>query len=387
MITIEEKKNCSGCHACKSACPKNCISMKADEEGFLYPVIDKEQCIDCGICEKICPIITPVENIKKESDIVAYAAYTKDENIRLNSSSGGLFTEIATHVITRGGVVFGAAFDSDLAVRHRFVENIEELSIFRGSKYLQSTIGNAYHESEEFLKSGRMVLFTGTPCQISGLYSYLKKPYDNLITQDIICHGVPSPAVWQKYIDHIEKNTDSNVKSVFFRDKTNGWKKYSVRVSFENEKESRTGMNKDYYMRSFLSDLCLRPSCYNCNFKDKIRISDFTLADFWGIQNIIPEMDDDKGTNLIFVNSQKGKQIFDSIKSNIVYKAVDMDEAIKYNPAMIKSAEMPKNRTNYMNSIYTERFDVVVKKYANKTTLTKRVFNRIKRIIKKIIKR
>ena len=196
MIKIARKEDCTGCHSCYNVCPKKCIDMKFDEEGFLYPSIDSSKCVECGLCEKVCPIIHTIEI---ENEPIAVGCYNKDEKIRMDSSSGGIFTLLSELVIQYGGVVFGAEFDENYNVRHSYVDNIEDLYKFRGSKYVQSTIGNSYYNAKQFLEQGRQVLFSGTPCQITGLKRYLQKDYDNLICQDIVCHGVPSTNVWEHY--------------------------------------------------------------------------------------------------------------------------------------------------------------------------------------------
>lgn len=385
MIEIREKSKCSGCHACVGICPKQCITMVCDEEGFWYPQVNSEICINCGLCEKVCPIINPITIEKTEAEIDAYAAYTKKEDVRLNSSSGGVFTEIASYVIQQGGIVFGAAFGETFEVAHTYTETEEGLETFRGSKYVQSKIGNSYEQAQQYLKEGRMVLFTGTPCQIGGLLSFLKKPYDNLITQDVICHGVPSPIVWKQYIKHREKEAASATRKTFFRHKKYGWKTYSVLFEFTNNTEYVQVFSEDLYIRGFLADLCLRPSCYACAFKNKLRPSDFTLADFWGIQNVIPEMDDDQGTSLVFVNSEKGKKIFEQLKSQIVYKKTDLDTAIKYNRSMIQSVALPPKRDNFMHAIKTQDFQCVVQKYCKKSFI-RRVLRKLRRCLRWIKK-
>lgn len=347
MIKITDKEKCCGCHNCALVCPKNCITMKEDEEGFLYPAVDEDKCIDCGICEKSCPIISPLENNKALNDITSYAAYSKNNDIRLNSSSGGMFTHLASSVINAGGVVFGAAFDKKFGVHHICVDNIDNLDKLRGSKYLQSIVGNSFKEAEEYLKSGRKVYFSGTPCQISALLKYLKKDYDNLITQDIICHGVPSPKIWKYYLEYRQNKANSKVEKISFRDKNKSWKNYCVNMIFENDSYIEN-FSSDDYMKAFLSNYCLRPSCYNCSFKTMTRPSDITLADFWGIQNIMPEMDDDKGTSLLCINSDKGKMLFDEIKNDTVYKTVALEEAVKFNPSMIQSSTLPPKRDYFM---------------------------------------
>lgn len=282
MIEIIQKEKCSGCHGCVNACPKHCITMHPDTEGFWYPQINKEQCIACGLCEKVCPIIR-----KNESDdhftTKAMAAINQDEEIRLKSSSGGVFTLIAEEIIKQGGAVFGAAFSEDFkSVHHICVDTVEGLDKLRGSKYVQSRIGDTYKQAKAFLEEGKKVLFTGTPCQISGLYAYLAKPYENLYTQDLICHGTPSPMVWKKYVEYREQKAASKTQRMFFRHKQYGWKTYAVLFEFANNTAYGKTLHEDAFMKVFLSNICLRPSCYACSFKTLHRESDLTLADFWG---------------------------------------------------------------------------------------------------------
>ena len=363
MIKILEKSKCSGCHACVGVCPKSCITMQRDEDGFLYPVIDESACVDCKLCERVCPIINKKENRKQIEDIGAYAAYTKDDKLRFNSSSGGIFTEIASTVIEDGGVVFGAAFTENFDVAHKCIDTVEGLRELRGSKYVQSTIGNTFSLAKQYLQEGRKVLFTGTPCQIAGLYSYLGKEYDNLITQDIICHGVPSPMLWKKYIELREDKSGARIQGVSFRHKKTGWKTYSIHLVFANNKEYIASTSEDYYMRGFLSNLCLRPSCYDCKFKDKIRQSDITLADFWGIQHVLPEMNDNKGTSLVIVNSKVGRELIERISDKITVKSANLEEAMKHNTAMISSAFCPSDRESYMETVRTKGIKKATKKY------------------------
>lgn len=386
MIKITDKEKCCGCHNCALVCPKNCITMKEDKEGFLYPVVDEGKCVDCGICEKSCPIISPVNNNKKLNDITSYAAYSKDNDIRLNSSSGGMFTHLASNVINAGGVVFGAAFDEEFGVHHICVDNIDNLDKLRGSKYLQSIVGNSFKEAEEYLKSGRKVYFSGTPCQISALLKYLKKDYDNLITQDFICHGVPSPKIWKYYIKYQENLNYSKIQNAGFRNKAEGWNDFSLFFDFANNTKYINIFSNDIYMKVFLSNYCLRPSCYNCSFKTMTRPSDITLADFWGIQNIMPEMDDDKGTSLLCINSDKGKMLFDEIKNDTVYKTVSLEEAVKFNPSMTCSSPLPPKRNYFMQNVSESNFDEVAKKCC-KISIYKKLKTKLIRIFSTIVKR
>lgn len=381
MREIIDKQKCSGCHACFNICPKQSITMVADPEGFLYPQIDSEKCIDCGLCKKACPILKDYSGNKG----MAYACMNKNEEIRMESSSGGVFTLIAELVIDRGGVVFGAAFDDELNVCHLEIKDKLGLERLRGSKYLQSTIGESYKSAKRYLEDGKTVLFSGTPCQISGLKAFLDKEYENLITQDIICHGVPSPAIWQKYLKYLSLTRNKKInkeKKPKFREKFQGWYGYSLSVFFEDEIfRQRSGDN--LYMKAFLSNLCLRQSCYTCQSKSLERESDITLADFWGIDKILPDMFDNKGTSLVIVNTKKGQRLFDEVSDKMVYKSVDIDVAVKDNPSAYKSCEKNKKRNSFMAEITAQNFDCIVEKYVKKTSVLNRGLNKLKKILKR----
>ena len=356
-IKIVEKNMCTGCHSCSNACPRKCISMQFDNEGFLYPIIDASKCINCGMCESVCPIIyhrNPSNELK-----LTFAAYHNDEQLRLQSSSGGIFSAIVEQIIDMGGVVFGAAFDNKYNVVHTYVESKNELLKFRGSKYVQSKIGDSYQKAKMFLDSGRIVYFSGTPCQIAGLYSFLRKSYDNLITQDLICHGVPSPMVWLKYIEYREKMANSSIKNISFRSKISGWNNFSILFEFKNGTKYSSiisnGNSDDPFMKLFLKNYCLRPSCYDCQFKKIHRHADITLADFWGIQSVLPNFDDDKGVSAILIHSDKGKKAFELINDKITFKKTDFNKT--YNWSYVNSSPLPTGRDKFMNSISKERFE------------------------------
>ena len=362
MIHILDKKLCCGCSACVQRCPKHCIILQEDNEGFLYPKVNGELCINCGLCEAVCP---EINQRLKQKPLSVYAAKNSDEQVRLDSSSGGLFSILAEGIIKQKGVVFGACFDENWDVKHRYTESKNDLLAFRGSKYVQSKIGNSFQQVESFLKEDRKVLFTGTPCQIAGLKSYLRKDYDNLLTVDIICHGVPSPRVWREYlheeIAHQRINNDSVkpcsisdknicIESISFRDKQSGWKKYSIAfvfsmVSNSGDKfsfDTRMLYTENPYMKGFLADLYLRPSCYACPAKCGKSGSDITLGDFWGIQNIMPELDDDKGVSVVLVNTERGRNWLNNLEIDLW--EVDYIQAVTYNPALEKSSYFPRKR-------------------------------------------
>lgn len=303
---------CTGCHACYSICPHGCITMKPDRGGYLHPCIDRNLCVKCNLCSVVCPANSKTDFTGKEEKTEAWAFQHKDNDVLRDSSSGGAFSAIAEYVLRRSGKVYGAAFDADFRkVRHIGVEKIEDLYKIRGSKYVQSEIGNIFTEIKRSLKEGRYILFTGTPCQVAGLNEFLQCNYENLITVDILCHGVPSPRMWEKYVDYREKIDGENVVNLSFRDKRLGWRKYSVKFQYANGEYVKRA-TEDAYFKGFLRDVYLRMSCYSCKYKSLNRASDFTIGDFWGIESFQLEKDD-KGISLILIHSDKGKKLFEEI--------------------------------------------------------------------------
>lgn len=382
MIYIKEKYMCDGCHACYSVCPKDAINMEIDDEGFWYPKVDKSKCVDCNKCEKVCPILNKKEakSLKK-----AYACYNLDEDIRMKSSSGGTFTILAAEVIKDNGVVFGAKFDEDFNVEHDYVEDIEGLSKFRGSKYVQSNIGDSFRQTKKFLDDGKKVLFSGTPCQIGGLKSYLNKDYENLVTMDLICHGVPSPMIWQRYIK--ELGDGKKLSAMTFRDKSKGWNTGILKYRFEDGSEIDENYSESVYIKGFIQNCFLRPSCYNCNFKTLDRVSDFTLGDFWGVESILPKLKDNKGISLVFVHSDKADRIMNDIKKKMYICEVEIEDSITWNSCAIKSVELLPNRSKFFRYVDEMSVKEAVDKSLYKSKL-KRVsesqLNLIKRIKRKL---
>ncbi len=378
MQKIINAKDCTGCHACAGICPRGSISMVPDAEGFLRPVIDKATCVSCGKCRAVCPIN---KELPQNPIPTVYAAINREEDVRRESSSGGVFSLLAESVLAKGGVVFGAAFDENFSVHHIYIENREDLYKLRGSKYVQSRIGNTYKEAKQFLEAGRYVLFSGTPCQIAGFASFLGKEYEHLILLDIICHGAPSPKVWEAYRAYREQEAGAKIHSVSFRAKDGGWKAYSVKMTFENGETHMENLRKDLYMRAFLGNIDLRTSCYRCHVKGLTRQSDITLADFWGIEKVMPEMDDDRGTSLVLIHSEKGEKLFSALRDKMHIKEADISEAVRYNSAAVKSVEMPFGRTAFLKKITAENFPEAVEKYT-KQSLRIRVLIKIKKFIK-----
>lgn len=339
MINIINKKDCCGCSSCANICPKKCINMVSDSEGFLYPEVDKTKCVGCNLCVNSCPLVNK-KSLKRTP--VSYGGWNKDEEVRKRSSSGGVFHLLCKFVINKKGVVFGAAFDEKFDVYHTYADNINDCEKFKGSKYVQSVLGNSYSKAKEFLDEGRTVLFTGTPCQIAGLYSFLKKNYKNLITQDIVCHSVPSPKVWTAYKELIGER--KQITDIQFRNKEKGWKNGTFEVLLDNDTIFSKPYSDTIYMKGFLNGLYSRPSCYDCKFANLNRMSDITLGDFWGVDTFYPELFDDKGTSIVLVNSKKGNKIFRIIKKGMKTKKVLLKKAIWYNPAVNGSLNMNPNR-------------------------------------------
>ena len=355
---LEEEK-CTGCMACKNICPRNAIRVK-EKDGFCYPEIIEEYCIGCNLCEKACPVCNYVE--EKEKKVYAYACKNNNEKIRMESSSGGVFTLIASWIINSGGVVYGVAFNEKFETEHVRIDQIEDLSKLRGSKYIQSKIGSTMKEARKDLLEGRKVLFTGTPCQIEGIQTFLGKDYDNLYLQDLICHGVPSKKIFEKYMQY-QQEKNGEIEKFSFRNKENkGWNNYQVHIVGKS-KEEYIDHSKDSFMNFFLTDIALRESCYQCNFKKKYRNSDITLADFWGINEVCPEMNDEKGTSLVIVNSEKGKKLFEQIENQLMKKEVLLDEAICHNKSMIKSVPLNEKREELLKNIDRMDYEELVSQY------------------------
>lgn len=380
MIQINDKTLCCGCTACAGVCPKNCIAITSDQEGFSYPIADASICIECGKCERVCPFLNPKS---RREALAIYAANNKDTDIRLQSSSGGLFTLLAEQMIRHGGVVFGARFDENWQVVISYTETIEGIAQFRGSKYVQSRVDNAYHDARSFLKEGRSVLFSGSPCQIAGLNHFLQKKYSNLITLDYVCHGAPSPLVWSKYLDNVTKEHRHNIKMINFRDKTNGWHKYNFVIEMDKTYSNlsvHTCHRSNLYMQAFLSNLILRPSCHKCLAKEGRSMSDLSIADYWGVEHLLPKMDDDKGTSMLFINSEHGKDIIDW--AGIVYDDIAITSEVEsYNQGLSPIAAVHKNRKRFFKQLEHNLDILRLISHELKPTLAQRLVTKLKRIV------
>lgn len=318
MIEIKEKQKCCGCTACVAICPENYISMREDSEGFLYPSVDKNNCVNCNACERICPILNVKEEVPFEQK--AYIVQSKDRQVLRESTAGGAFTAIARYVINRGGVVFGVELSENLAAHHVYIENESELARFRNSKYVQSCVGEStLRQAKSFLEQGRFICFSGTPCQIEGLKSYLNKNYHNLLTVDVVCRAVPSPLIFRKYVEYQERKMADKILTIRFRDKHYGYKYSTMNVVTDrNGGHYHQGVESDPWLRAFFSNICDRPSCHQCYFRKRYRVSDFTIWDCFHAGRFSKELDNDKGATRILVHSEKGRNVFEEIKTDFL---------------------------------------------------------------------
>lgn len=382
MIQVVNKEKCSGCSACAQICPKQCITMVSDDEGFLYPKVQLDKCSRCNLCESICP----VSNHPKYSDAVvaSFAGYARDENIRLYSSSGGIFSIFAKAILDMQGVVFGATLDDEHVCHHIFIECVSDLYKLQGSKYVQSSIEDCYLKVKDYLQKGRKVLFSGTACQCAGLKAFLRKEYENLFLIDILCHGVPSPKVWERYLHSMEKKYGASISKINFRTKKFGWKDWAIKLIFNDNREYEKKKSEDSFINLFLSNISLRPSCYNCEFKKLERPSDVTLGDAWGIERTMPCLDDDKGTSAIIVHTEKGMKIFKYIQKSLIFNEIDIDMLLPPYADSRKSVMPHPNRKKFFRRLnqgasWEDLYKV------NKLTLYDRVVNKMRRVGRKII--
>lgn len=380
MIHIYDKQMCAGCYACVQRCPVSCITMQQDSEGFPYPVVDETLCIKCGLCDKVCPVLRQAEPIKP---LYVYAAKNKDEEVRRKSSSGGIFFLLAREVLMDNGVVFGARFNEGWEVVHDYTETLDGLSAFCGSKYVQSRIEDNYIKAERFLKKGRRVLFSGTPCQIAGLNLYLGKKYNHLLTIDVVCHGTPSVVVWRKYLMELFQSKGKNINDICyidFRDKSTGWKNYSITFRGENEILFTEPARKNIFMQGFLANLYLRPSCHVCPTKSFKSGSDVTLGDFWGVQNVFTGYDDDKGVSAVMVKTEKGRIMLEKCCRDIL-KETNYNVVLARNLSIEKSASTSEKRQLFFVGLREESVIPLIKHF---TRLSWHI--RLKKVVKRICK-
>ena len=387
--TLKLNKECTGCTCCKNICPVNAISFDKNAEGFMEPYIDDEKCILCGKCLKKCPQKKIINNnLKKQA---CYVAQIKDKDKLLVSASGGVFYALAKKFLDQNGIVYGAAYTKNIAIEHIRINNIHEVHKLQGSKYVQSHLNNIFKKVEEDLKNGLKVLFSGTPCQIAGLHEFLSKPYKNLFTIDLICHGVPSQAIFKKYLSYLERKYKGKIVSYDFRNKEKkGWDT-NYKIEFESGKKIFGSGKLDIYYQAFLTGKIYRECCYQCKYANMNRVSDITIGDFWGIENVLPEFNTINGVSGILINSEKGKKIFDEIGNSLEFYEVDPNELKKYNGNL----NTPTNRPDIRNIIYTDLKDkefkntVIFSAYNKsiKNIISYKIPTNLKLRIKKVMKK
>ena len=382
MIKITDKSQCTGCSACFSVCSQKAISMDHDEYGQIYPQVSQELCTNCGLCEKICPLLHK-DRIPGDVNLQALevkAVYNKDEEVRRRSTSGGFFSLLAANVIDRGGAVCAARFDDHFHIHHTFFDSMNQIDPYRGSKYAQSDLGNVFQQIKEYLKT-RPVLFVGTPCQVAGLKSYLIKDYDNLITCDFICMCISSGKMWDEYISDYQNK--HKIKRIFFKDKRIGWHKGDWRMLIEDEQGEHfwKGVENPFF-NSYLKHYSARPSCFSCAFRHCRRMSDFTISDCWGIDTVNPGFDDNKGCTSLIIQSEKGKRAFEEIKSKANYQDYSISNVCQYNRHIKIQASVPQGYDQFCRDYKSFGFA-----YAANKVLPKRGLGRIIKRLKSIIKR
>ena len=361
-LNIIKISDCSGCGACAAVCPKSCIDITVGENGFILPMVDLDTCINCKKCDRTCPVLNS-SNTKPSSAVKSYAAKNSSKDVSLKSSSGGAFSVFATNIISNGGAVYGVVLNSKLEAEHIRVTDINDLYKLRGSKYLQSiNTPSIYRSVKKDLNNGVAVLFSGTPCQIGGLYSYLGTNPANLITLEVVCHGIPSYDVFKRYILSLEeKNGDLKVRGINFRDKTDGWSKNRIKFTFEDGTEFSQLGSENSFMKGYIQNLYIRDSCFNCKFKDFKSKADLLLGDMWGVQNMLPGYSEENGVSLICTASDKGCDFFKTCLAQFNdVKEVSYEDVKVYNECIIKSVKPNERSEEFFEKYKIEDFDKLI---------------------------
>lgn len=390
MIDIKDKVDCCGCNACSDVCPEDAITFVTDNEGFWYPEVNMDRCIDCHLCEKVCPIINPSKRIEVFDEPVVVGAYNKDESIRMDSTSGGIHSIFAKKIYSEHGYVGGAIFNEDHTASQIISSDPSFLENIRSSKYLQSNAEGVYRKIKNLVLKGETVFFCGTPCQIQALYNFMgHKIYQNLITADFVCLGVNSPKVFLKYMNMLEQRYHSKATTIKFKNKKRGWHNFSLKVNFENGKEYCKDRSHDPYFVGYCTDhLFTRPSCYECRFRNYPHVSDLTLADFWGIDKLDITMDQDKGTSLLLINTIKGRDFFEQIKDDLVWKEYQWNDLHRIYATMFENSPLPNgDRKQFFNDLDKVDFNKIAHKCFSMPHRSQELLRKTKTLIKRIIKR
>lgn len=383
MIQIKEKQKCCGCTACYNICPKQAIKMEEDIEGFKYPKVNVDLCIDCSLCEKVCPIKNSTCDNKKV--LKSYVVRTKKNNLK-EATSGGFFYPLANSILNKNGYVYGVIFDKkDKKIKHIEVNNEDDLRLMNGSKYVQSDLLDIFSKIKKKLNSGKYVLFSGTPCQCEGLKKFLQKNFEKLIMVDVICHGVPSPKLWEKYVDFQEKKYKSSIIDVNFRNKTYGYHSGTMKLVFKNKKIYYGSARVDIMLKSFFKEISSRPSCYKCSFKKEVHETDFTIFDAWNASKLNSQVkEDDKGYTNVFINTEKGKKIFDDISNMYEYYETNYLRAIELDGIMVKNSAVahPDRKEFYKDLNCNDGIKKIKKNYL-KNKITDYIIEKSKKILYK----
>lgn len=364
MISVyNRKEDCCGCTACQQICPSSAIEMKPDEEGFLYPEINQDECTDCGLCREVCAFQNGYDTSKNFAIPYVYAVKHANEEVRMSSSSGGAFTAISDYILNAGGYICGVTFDENMNVVHQIVSTKEDRERLKGSKYVQSNLGNTYLEIRDLLRQNEKVLFTGTPCQNAGLKSFLSDVNtENLFLCDIVCHGTPSPLMWREHITQLECKENSKIVRYHCRSKVKGWHGHNEMVIYEKGKKDYKSILSQKHKVLFYSHNILRPSCHYCRYTNLNRPSDLTIADFWGIEKVMPDFDDNKGVSMVLINSPKGQMLFDNIKGDLICRESNVEDCLQ--PQLQYPAKPSVNREQFWSDYHSQGYDYIVKKYA-----------------------
>ena len=393
LDTVIPTEKCTGCQACRQICPYNAIDMIEDEEGFLHPV-KNSNCVNCGACSKICPVVNEVKRYHVLDESQVYLLRHKDDEVVKHSSSGGAFTAIVQAYYDKNCIIFGAAYEENLKVVHNYIKDIKELRKFRKSKYVQSNVKDTYSEVKKFLLDRKKVIYSGTPCQIAGLKNYLAKDYENLLCIDLICHGVPSQKVFDKYIEFLEKKYGCEIKEISFRERTkknDKWNSRNIAILFNDGKKIIEDSITNRYLLGYHGRLFFRKSCGTCKFASIKRNSDITIADCWGIEKLFKDVDVHEGQSLVIINTEKGKKFFEKVKINQNVTPLSIEFAILSNAQFSSPTKFHKNRAMFYDNIDKIQFDKLISKCLKsdliKTKIKKIIPKSFKKLLKKLLRR